>query len=201
MMTLRWSATSPYVRKVMMVAIECGLEADIAAVATDPWAPDTDLPRDNPLGRVPALALEDGTVLYDSPVIAEYLDSRHGGAKLFPAAGPARWTALRLQALGDGLCDAAVARRLETMRPEGERSAAWIERQRRAMQRACDALEAEAPRLGDAVTIGTLAVVAALGYLDFRWGQEDWRPGRPALAAWYGRAAQRDSARRTAPPA
>ncbi len=200
-MKLRWSPTSPYVRKVVMVAIECGLEDSIEKQPTNAWAPDTDLPADNPLGKVPALILEDGTTLFDSPVIAEYLDTLHDGRRLFPPPGPARWTALRLQALGDGLCDAAVLRRLEDSRPEGERSPGWMERQRQAMVRTLDALEREAGAFGDGVTIGTLSVLVALGYLDLRYAHEDWRAGRPALAAWFAAASERDSYRRTAPPA
>lgn len=199
-MKLRWSPTSPYVRKVMMVVIECGLEQAIEKQTTNAWAPDTDLPADNPLGKVPALVLEDGTALFDSPVIAEYLDTLHDGPRLFPATGPARWAALRQQALADGVCDAAILRRLEAQRPDGEKSPAWMERQRRAVARSLDVLEAEAAGLGDAPTIGTLSVLAALGYLDFRFGHEDWREGRPALSRWFEAMSARDSFRRTAPP-
>jgi glutathione S-transferase len=201
MMTLRYSPTSPYVRKVMMVLMECGLEDAVELVKTDAWSPDTDLPADNPLGKVPALIVQDGVTLFDSPVICEYLDTLHDGARLFPPPGPARWAALRQQALADGICDAAILRRLEGNRPDGEKSPPWMERQRAAVTRACDALEAEAASLPDHMTIGTVAILAALGYLDFRFGHEDWRPGRPALAAWFGRASARDSFRRTAPPA
>lgn len=201
MMKLRWSATSPYVRKVMMVLIERGLDSAVERQQTDAWSPETDLPTDNPLGKVPALVLENGTTLFDSPVIAEYLDSLGSGPALFPAAGPARWTALRLQALADGICDAAILRRLETNRPDGEKSIAWADRQGRAVARALDLLEAEADGLGGELTIGTLAVMVALGYLDFRFGHEPWREGRPKLATWFATASDRDSFRRTAPPA
>ncbi|SMH36068.1 glutathione S-transferase N-terminal domain-containing protein [Azospirillum agricola] len=202
MLTLRWSATSPYVRKVMMVAIEGGLDGRLSCRATDPWSPGTDLPADNPLGKVPVLTLEDGTVLFDSPVIVEYLATLAPAAGLLPEPGPARWAALRLQAVADGICDAAILRRLETNRPDGERSAGWVERQRKAVARALDLLEAEAAGLAvERPTVGTLAVLSALGYLDFRFGQEDWRDGRPTLAAWFAAASDRDSVRRTAPPA
>jgi len=200
MMTLRWSATSPYVRKVMMVAIEAGLDADIACRATDPWSADTDLPAENPLGKVPALTLEDGTVLFDSPVIVEYLAARNPSAALLPDPGPARWTALRLQAIADGICDAAILRRLEGNRPDGEKSTNWMERQRKAVARSLDLLETDAATLSAAPTVGTLAVLSALSYLDFRFGQEPWREGRPALAGWFATASDRDSVRRTAPP-
>ncbi|UKJ74613.1 glutathione S-transferase N-terminal domain-containing protein [Azospirillum brasilense] len=199
-MKLRWSPTSPYVRKVAMVLIECGLDSAVEKQVTNAWAPDTDLPADNPLGKVPALILDDGSALYDSPVIAEYLDTLHDGPRLFPASGPARWTALRQQALADGICDAAILRRLELQRPDGERSESWADRQRRAVARALDVLEAEAPALDGTLTIGTLSILVALGYLDFRFGHEHWRVGRPELAAWFASASDLDSFRRTAPP-
>lgn len=200
-MTLRASPTSPYVRKVRAMLIETGLADRVTQVATDPWAADTDLPADNPLGKVPALTTGDGPVLFDSPVICEYLDGLHGGTPLFPAAGPARWRALRQQAIGDGICDAAIARLLDTRRPEAQQSSAWQERQRQAIARACDLLEREAGDLAGPVTIGTLAVAVALGYLDLRWPGDRWRQGRPALASWHEGMAARRSMAETAPPA
>lgn len=192
-MKLRYSATSPYVRKVTMTIIECGLEDRVERVVTNAWDAATDLPADNPLGKVPALTTDDGTALFDSRVICEYLDSLHDGAKLFPAAGPARWAALRLQALGDGLNDAAVARRLEEMRPDGERSQKWIDRQAAAMVRTLDVLEAEVDGFAEGVDIGALALMSGLGYLDLRFAEDDWRAGRPKLAAWFDAAAKRRS--------
>jgi len=201
-MKLRYSATSPYVRKVMIVIHERGLSDRIELEMTDAWSPATDLPRNNPLGKVPALVLEDGTTLFDSTVIAEYLDTlaSPGDGSLFPAAGPERWTALRFQALADGICDAAILRRLEGNRPEQLRSIDWMERQRAAVARSVDALEADAAKLDEGFTIGSVAVLSALGYLDFRFGHENWRPGHPALSAWFDRESKRDSFTRTAPP-
>ena len=198
-MKLRYSGTSPYVRKVLATAIEAGLDDRIERVPTDPWAPDTDLPASNPLGKVPALTLDDGTVLFDSPVICEYLDSLQNGPKLFPE-GRARWVALRLAAIGDGICDAAINRLLDTRRPESQQSADWQERQKRAIARACDLLESEAATLEDSVTIGQLATACALGYVDFRWDAVQWRQGRPKLAAWFERFSERPSIATTKPP-
>jgi glutathione S-transferase len=202
-MKLRYSATSPYVRKVMMVILERGLSDKVELEKTDAWSPTTDLPQDNPLGKVPALALPDGTSLFDSPVIVEYLDSLESGPGngLYPEAGPDRWAALRFQALADGICDAAILRRLEGNRPDQLRSTDWMERQRAAVARSVDALEACAAKLGERFTIGSVAVLAALGYLDFRFGHEDWRTGHPALAAWFDAESKRDSFVKTAPPA
>lgn len=198
-MKLRFSATSPYVRKVMATAYETGLESRIERVPAAVWAPDTDIAKHNPLGKVPALITGEGEVLYDSPVICEYLDSLHKGPKLFPAAGTARWKTLKLQALADGILDAAILRRLEGQRPPAQRSQAWLARQTASVKRGMDALETEAARWGDALTIGQIAAGCACGYLDFRFGQEDWRPGRPRLAAWYQHFAERPSMQATAP--
>lgn len=203
MMRLSYSVTSPYVRKVLVVALEAGVADRIEKVATDPWSKDTDLPASNPLNKVPTLMTEEGEALFDSPVICEYLDSLSKGAgPLLPPPGPARWQALRQQALADGICDAAILRRLDSQRPTEQQSEGWQNRQRDAVTRACDLLESEAAAgaLGAAPTIGTLAVACALGYLDFRWSHEDWRQGRAALTRWNNAFAKRPSIADTAPP-
>ena len=201
-MKLRFSQTSPFVRKVLMAAHEVGVADRIEISPTDVWSPDSPVVRENPLSKIPTLLTEDGMVLFDSPVIVEYLDSLHDGRKLIPATGPARWTALRQQALADGICDAAVLRRMEGLRPAGQRSADWDSRQRAAITRAFDRLEVEAGDLPDPSqpTVGGLAVVSAMGYMDFRFSHEPWRPGRPALAHWFEAAAQRASFQATLPP-
>ena len=198
-MKLRSSPTSPYVRKVTLVAHETGLFGRLDLVPTNVWANDTDIGRDNPLGKVPALTTDGGEVLFDSPVICEYLDSLHDGTKLYPPSGGARWTALRRMALADGILDAGILRRLESIRKEPERSATWIERQRLAVERGLDALEEEASALGAGVTIGHIAIACALGWLEFRFAADNWRQRRPALAAWYATFAARPSMQKTAP--
>jgi glutathione S-transferase len=195
---LRYSPTSPYVRKVLVAAIEMGLDDRIQRIPTLPWDPKTDLPKDNPLGKVPALQTKDGW-LYDSLVICEYLDSQHAGAKLFPAPGPARWQALRHHALADGAMDAAILRRLESQRPEGQRSQGWMDRQKAAVERALDSLEGDAKALVDLSDIGAIAIAVMLGYLDLRFAADEWRRNRPALAAWYGRVSQDESMKATVP--
>ncbi|HEC90889.1 MAG TPA: hypothetical protein ENI55_04405, partial [Alphaproteobacteria bacterium] len=198
-MQLRYSPTSPFVRKVMVVAMETGLAESIDLVPTNVWQPDTDIQIHNPLGKVPALITEGGEVLYDSPVICEYLDSLHEGAKLFPPAGGARWTALRRQALGDGIMEATVLRLLEGKRPSGERSEAWANRQKLAIKRALDGLEEEADELLGDMDIGKLTIGVALGYLDFRFAGDDWRSGRGRLADWFDDVNRRPSMTGTAP--
>jgi glutathione S-transferase len=203
-MKLHSSPASPFGRKVKVAAIEIGLfdRLEIHNVQTTAVGPDLGLVADNPLGKIPCLVREDGSALYDSRVICEYLDTLHQGARLFPAEGEERWTALRLQALGDGLMDAAVLARYETfLRPQEYRWPAWIDGQLDKVTRALDRLESEADRLGRRLDIGAVTVACALGYLDFRYGDMGWRGSRPGLAAWFDAFAVRDSMRRTLPPA
>ena len=201
-MKLYVSPASPYVRKVRVVAREAGLAAGIEEVvaSVSPVAPNEQVSRDNPLGKLPVLIADDGSAIYDSPVICEYLDSLHSGRKLFPAAGPARWTALKLQALADGLLDAALLARYEAaLRPEPRRWPEWIAGQKRKIADALDTLERDVDLLGGELTIGNLSVACALGYLDFRFAADAWRTGRPKLDAWLAEVSKRESLRATMP--
>lgn len=200
-MKLCYSPTSPYVRKVTMAAIETGTNEKIERVTMYPAGPASEVAKVNPLGKVPALMLDNGSALYDSPVICEYLDHLGGGSGLFPAAGPERWNILRLQALADGVMDAGILIMLENRRPESERSSDWIERQKRAMRQGFDGMEEGVDVLaGDGVTIAHITFCAALGWIDFR-SIVDWRDGRPALADWYAAYSARPSAMATEPVA
>ncbi len=195
-MKLHYSATSPYVRKVMACAIARGIDGQIERVPTNPHTSPASLLADNPLSKVPCLVTDDGLALFDSPVICEYLDSLEGGLPLFPP-GAARWRALKLQAVGDGILDAAVGRRGEQAKPEEAARTAWMERQKAAVGRALDLLESEPPHR--ALDIGSIAVACALGYLDFRFGAEPWRESHPKLAAWYAEFAKNKAIADTAP--
>jgi len=197
-MKLRYSPTSPYVRKVMLTVLETGQESVIKRVPTNPWDPASDIANDNPLGKVPALVVDEGLTLFDSAVICEYLCSRVG-SPLLPRSGFDRWRVLRLQALGDGILDAAVTRLLETRRPAALQKPDWIERQKMVIGRAANDLEEAVVDWGDELTLGQIAVGAALGYLDFRFAEDDWRGGRPALAAWYQQFAERPAMKDTVP--
>ena len=203
-MKLYHSPASPFVRKALVAAHEIGLAdgIEIVPMAMTPVASVPELDEENPLGKIPALVLDDGSALYDSPVICEYLDTRHDGPRLFPADGPARWTALRRQALADGLLDAAILCRYETfLRPEERRWTNWIDGQRGKFRRALDALEGEADAFGDTVDIGTISAACAADYLDFRSLDDGWRDTRPRLAAWLERFAARPSMQATLPTA
>ncbi|MBV1797582.1 glutathione S-transferase N-terminal domain-containing protein [Siccirubricoccus sp. G192] len=198
-MKLAYSPASPYVRKVMACAIARGLDGRI-----EKWTVGTTDPAllpVNPLSKVPSLMTDDGAALYDSPVICEYLDSLGDAPKLFPAAGPARWTALRQQALGDGIMDASQPRRREIALPQDEGRVGYITLQRGKVSRALNVLEAEAATLGALTTIGEITIGCALGYLDFRYANEPWRPGHPKLEAWYGRVVKLPPLAGTMPPA
>ncbi|HXQ49518.1 MAG TPA: glutathione S-transferase N-terminal domain-containing protein [Stellaceae bacterium] len=207
-MRLRHSPTSPFVRKVMVVALETGLAERIERIPTSvqPTKPNDEVARENPLVKVPALTTDEGLVLYDSHVICEYLDTLHTGPKLFPAAGTPRWIALRQQALGDGMLEAAILGRYETVRPKEFLWQDWIDAQLRKVRGALAALEheVEAGELGaggDAPTIGRITIGCALGYLDFRYQSEDWRARSRRLAAWYETFAARKSMQLTVPKA
>ena len=196
-MKLRYSLNSPFVHKVVVQAIETGINSRVEQVPTQTTDPASGLTSENPLGKIPSLTLDDGSHLYDSPVICEYLDTLHAGEKMFPAAGPARWTALRRQALADGMMDASVARRGESLRPDGGKSAAGMEAQRKKVVAGLDALEAEADHLGNGIDIGLISIGCALGYLDFRFAAEDWRKDHPKLARWFETFASRPSMKTT----
>ena len=203
-MKLYHSPASPFVRKALVAAHETGLaeRIEIVTVALTPVASNSELDAENPLGKIPALILEDGTALFDSPVICEYLDTRHDGPRLFPAVGPERWTALRRQALADGLLDAAILCRYETfLRPAERQWTDWVDGQRAKFRRALDALEGEADSFGDTVDIGAIAAGCAADYLDFRSLDDGWRDTRPRLAGWLEGFVERPSMQATRPAA
>lgn len=195
-MKLAYSPNSPYVRKCVAVAIRRGIDAQVE-LWTIPTS-DPALAKVNPLSKVPTFVTDEGQVLYDSPVICEYLDSIGDAPKVIPAAGPARWRALTLAALGDGILDATQPRRREVALPQDEGRTTYIVLQQGKVARALDALEAET--LGDLETIGDITVACALGYLDFRYPHEPWRPGHPKLEAWYARVSAMPPMARTVPP-
>ena len=199
-MKLFWSSRSPFVRKVMVAAHEVGVAGRIRAerVVVAANKLNADVMAVNPLNKIPTLVLDDGTALYDSRVICEYFDTLHEGAKLFPADRGARWTALRRQALGDGLMEASVLRVGEQARPLEARSETHLAAYRLKIAGTLDLLEREAEGLAGPIGIGHVAIGCALAHLDFRFAAADWRAGRPTLAAWYAGFAGRSSMQVTA---
>ncbi len=187
-MKITFSNASPYVRKALACAIARGIDSQL-----EKWSiasTDQAILPFNPLGKVPTLVKDDGGALFDSPVICEYLDTIGSAPPLFPPAGAARWNALRLQALGDGMMDASQPRRREMGLPQDEGRIAYIALQQGKVARALDALEQEASGFSQLSTIGEITVACALGYLDFRFANEPWRTGHPKLEAWYAEVVQ-----------
>ncbi len=199
-MKLHWSPRSPFVRKVMIVVHERGLADRVTCVRTVAATakPHAELMRDNPLSKIPTLVLDDGTIIYDSPVICEYLDGLGERPRLFPAEPKARLTALRRQALGDGFLDMMVLLRDERLREH--HSARHMASTATRKAAVLNALEQEAPSLAATpFGIGHIAIGCGLSYLDFRYADEDWRKPHPRLAAWHTGFAARPSVRATEP--
>jgi glutathione S-transferase len=198
MMKLHARPASPFARKVRVTAIETGVIEKIeVAMAMTPEESRKVVPSHNPLAKIPVLVLDDGTSLYDSRVICEYFDSMHDRAKLFPRDGMARWRALRLQALGDGIGDAAALMGGEIARPDNLRSDAAVARQWEKVTAACQVLEDDISQLDGPINIGQIAVACGLGYADFRLTSHSWRDGRPKLTAWIANFNERPSMKAT----
>ncbi len=193
-MKLYHSPTSPFVRKVMACAIARGIEAQITLIPSTTNTPEVEAV--NPLGKLPCLVTDDGLTLYDSRVICEFLDSVGDVYPLFPEHGP-RIRALRFQALGDGMMDAAVLRRGEMGKTQETARDAEMTRQARKVTLSLDVLEHDVP--ANHLDIGTIAIACALGYLDLRFAADAWREGRPKLAAWFEGMMQRPCMIRTIP--
>lgn len=199
---LFFTPASPYTRKVTSVAIVTGLADRIERIAAVPHPIDRDaaVVASNPLGKVPTLVTADGLTLFDSRVIVEYLDAHSVGARVLPVDPVARWRALTLQALADGILDAALLARYElTARPEDLRWSLWVERQFDKVNSALDQLSAQPAQLGLQFDIGTISIASALGYLDLRFSDFDWRNGRVALSDWFSAYGQNDFFLATAP--
>lgn len=201
-MKLYWSPRSPFVRKVMVCAHEIGIADRIEKIYTLVTASELnpDVMRVNPLGRIPALVTDDGAVLYDSVVICEYLDAVHGDSRLFPPDKSRRWQALRRHALGDGMLETLILWRNERRRPAAQQSRGMLAAFEGKITSALDALTHEAPALArEPADIGHVAIACALGYIDFRFGDLDWRAGRADLAQWFASFSARRSMEETTP--
>jgi glutathione S-transferase len=194
-MRLYGSPASPYARKVRVVALELDIALELERA--DAHAMPSNYGLINPINRIPALRLDDGSMMFDSRVICEYLDSLKGH-RLLPQAGAARWHTLKLQALGDGVLDAAVPRYSELLRPPEQRSPNRLAKYERSIRQILDALAGSVADL-EGLNLGTLTIACALGYLDFRFAGDGWRGTRPALSLWYERLAGRPSLAETQP--
>ena len=200
-MKLYHSPTTPFGRKVLVLILETGIGAQVEVVAASgtPMASGSIPIGLNPLGKIPALERDDGGVLYDSRVICRYLDDLAGAGLYGPA--PKLWDVLVLEATADGMLDAAILMVYEVrLRPEDRRFPDWVEGQWAKVARALDAIEERwAAHLAGPLDMGQIALGCALGYLDFRHGERDWRAGRPMLAAWNAGFVKRPSMQATVP--
>jgi len=206
-MKLLHSATSPFVRKCLVVAHELGLTERLELIpgAPNPVKPDANIVTHNPLGQVPTLVTDEGMSLYDSPVICEYLAAMGGDAPgrvgVLPRGGNERWRILTEQSLADGMAAAAVLARYETaLRPENLRWQDWTAGQIGKVRAGLAEIELAAPGFAARVDLGTIAVACALGYLDYRYAALGWRDGCPRAAAWFETFEARPSMRATRPP-
>ena len=201
-MKLVASLTSPYARKIRVALAEKSLPFELEVDI--PWLADTRVPDYNPLGKVPALVADDGELWFDSPVIAEYLDTL-AGPLLLPADRAAALPVRQAEALADGITDAAVAAFLEGMRPAERQDPAAIERQLGKISRGLAALEQRVAQrkgcAGEVLSIADIAIGCTLGYLDFRFAHLGWRAAHPQLTAWADGLLARPSFTATAPPA
>ncbi|MEJ8572143.1 glutathione S-transferase family protein [Microbaculum marinum] len=183
MMILRSAGPSPFGRKVKIALGILELDDRVQMKPADSNTPDEELLSQNPLGKIPTLVLEDGTTLFDSRVIIEYLDDLAGGGKIIPT-GPARFAALRLQALADGMMDASLLQVYERrFRTEEMVYQPWLDRQAAKVTRTLASLEPEPPMMGKPPHVGHIALACALGYLDLRF-EGRWRDGHPKLVGW-----------------
>jgi glutathione S-transferase len=200
---LFYTANSPYARKARIIIHELDLEPRVKQVTVTLPA-DAKLRAINPLGKIPALVLDDNSVIYDSPVICEYLDDL-GQGKFFPRASlfreaQGRWRALTLQALGDGLADAVVRRNQEMRLPEETRSGQVIQRQTASIEAAFAVADRASPKFPEHPTIGEIAIACAIGYLDLRVPHDGWRDRYPQLAHWFEKFSRFPSMQVTKPP-
>ena len=185
MMILRSSPFSPFVRKVRIAADLLGLADKIDVRPVDLEDAGDSIRKQNPVGKIPALILEDGTAYYDSRVIWEYLDYLAGGGRIIPREAPARFEALRLQALCDGILDASLLLVYEgRYRPADKHVQSWLDRQNDKVARGLAALEAAPPKLDAVPNVGQIALACLLGYRDLRFGGT-WRKEYPRLVAWH----------------
>ena len=202
-MTLYHNTLSPFVRKVMVLLHETGQQDRVALqeCVLSPVSPNPALIADNPLSKIPALRLADGNVIHDSRVILEYLDQQHVGNPLIPREGAARWRRLTLASMADGIMDASVMVRYETvLRPVEKHWDEWLDAQRDKIRRALAVLEKEAiAELTSHFDVAAISVACALGYLDLRFPDMDWRDANPQLANWFVEASQRPSMIATMP--
>jgi glutathione S-transferase len=197
-MELRYGTLSPYVRKVRVVAEEIGIADRIKLVATNTREKPEEIVPLNPLGKIPTLVTDDGAILFDSPVICEYLDATFGSNRLLPASGPRRWEVMTSVALADGIIDSAIMSRQEGARPVAQKSDEAIDWQWRKIKAGLDRFESSTASFGE-LHMGLITLGCALGYMAVRLPDFPLYDGRPKLKGWFAKVSERPSFQNTAP--
>ncbi len=198
-MELTFSPTSPYTRKALIIAHELGIADRIKLVPINPRTDTAKLVPLNPLSKIPVLLTDKGEAIYDSPVICEYLDTEFGKHRFIPAAGERRWQLLTVAALADGILDAAILVRNERLRQAEQQSPEWTDWQLKRINAGLDRLEQTIDSFGGDLDIRHIAVVSALGYLDYRMADDRFLEKRPRLTQWFKAISQRPSIKNTGP--
>lgn len=198
-MKLYYSGASPFARKALVTLMECGFHEDVELVPINPHASQAEFVLKNPFSKIPVLELDDGSVILESYFICEYVDELAGGGIILPSDPKSRRTALRKHMIGNGLMDASVLRRIESLRGKDPDREVNLQRQIAITRRTLDCLEADAAGLGTDRDLGNLCIAIALDYLDFRFAFDEWRKGRPNLVRWHERFGVRPSLQLTMP--
>jgi glutathione S-transferase len=184
-MKLRWSPTSPFVRKVVVLMKEKGIEDQIEKEKSNPLSREDRAATPSPLGKIPCLVTDAGQSVFDSPVIMEYLDATCDGPEMLPKSGDARWTTLRRQATADGMITSMVTCFVESLKKPERQSGGVMAHNKGIVFNGIAALEQEAGTFGDAVDVGTISIAVALAFADQTFPEDDWRVDNPTLAAWF----------------
>lgn len=206
-MKLFWTPASPFVRKVMVVAMELDLEPQISIHPTfwpHEWgtrtiAFDSEFVAANPIGRIPTLVTDEGVAIAESNWICDYFQKKVGMPLLIPAGGKERWQCVRLVGVADGALEAMIARRAENLRPPAEQSKDFLSKQRERIARCFDTLEAEIQTMQTELSLAQITAAVACGYMEFRYPADEWRANRPELSGWYDAFSQRPSMVKTLP--
>lgn len=199
-MRLFMSHASPFARKVRIAAFERGLEGAIECLTFNPHDRAPELLAANPLGKIPVLVADDGSAYCDSLAICIHLDTLGDAPPLVPLGGAYGMAVLQRHVQADGLLNAAVTRRVESLKSAVPDRVEWMERQRQTVHRVLDRFEHTVDALGDVLAIDAITLGCALGYLDFRFPDDDWRAGRPRLSAWLASFETRPSMAATRHP-
>lgn len=184
-MKLRWSPTSPFVRKVVVLMKEKGIEGRIEKEKSNPLSREDREATPSPLGKIPCLVTDDGQSVFDSPVIMEYLDTAFDGPEMLPKSGDARWKVLRRQATADGMIGSMVTCFVESLKKPERQSGGVIAHNKGIVFKGIAAFEQEADDFEGVVDVGTISAAVALSFADQTFPDEDWRADNPALAAWF----------------